>query len=214
MAKKAGKQPKTKVRRNKNKRKGAIAEGVLVEAALAVADAAGANAPAVIVLSGNAAGVADGRIKNCEPSVVPPGELPAPPAAPPSQPRFQEDVREAWWGINNQLQTGACVGFGVGDGLLRWHLVKKGRITEQQALSVRYFWMGAKEMDEYGKWPTTFLEDEGTSIWAALKVANMYGCLLESELPINGPLFAGSKDKFLNVASQRKVEKVHRLEID
>lgn len=165
--------------------------------------------------AGDTAMAANGRIKNCEPSVVPPSELP-PPGAPPTGPAvWPEDLRdETWWPINNQGSTGACVGFGVGDGLIRWHLVKKGRIAPQQALSVRYFWMAAKEMDEYGKWPTTFLEGEGTSIWAALKTAMLYGCLLEKELPLEGRLFPGSKDQFLSLASQRKVNKVHPLELD
>lgn len=162
-----------------------------------------------------AAAPAAGRIKNCEPSIVPPNELP-PPGVPPAGPAvWPEDLRDnTWWPVGNQLSTGACVGFGVGDGLIRWHLVQKGRITKNDSLSVRYFWMAAKEMDEYGNWPTTFLEEEGTSIWAALKMATLYGCLLDSELPMDGTLFQGSKDKFLSVAGQRKISKVHKLELD
>ncbi|HEX5103980.1 MAG TPA: hypothetical protein VFV87_09235, partial [Pirellulaceae bacterium] len=155
------------------------------------------------------------RIRNCEPSVVPPSQLPLP-GAPPSGPSvWPEDLREdSWWPVSDQGRTGACVGFGVGDGLIRWHLVKKGRLAPEEALSVRYFWMAAKEMDEYGDWPTTFLEEEGTSIWAALRMAMLYGCLLESELSLDGKLFQGSKDQFLNVASRRKISKVHPLELD
>jgi len=161
------------------------------------------------------ADLTDGRIKNCQPSVVPPGDLP-PPGPPPSGPaRWPEDLREeSWWPVNNQGRTGACVGFGVGDGLVRWHLVKKNRITEQQRLSVRYFWMAAKEMDEFANWPTTFLEEEGTSIWAALNMALLYGCLIEQELPLQGNLFPGSKDQFLDLAGQRKINMVHPLELD
>jgi hypothetical protein len=155
------------------------------------------------------------RIKNCEPSVVPPAEMP-PPGAPPTGPAdWPEDLRdETWWPVSDQKATGACVGFGVGDGLIRWHLVQKQRIAKKEFLSVRYFWMAAKEMDEYGQWPTTFLEAEGTSIYAALRMAMLYGCLLEDELPLNGTLFQGSREKFLNLASQRKISRAHPLELD
>ena len=155
------------------------------------------------------------RIRNCQPSVIKPGELPFTAPVAVSQ-VWPEDLRETWWPVQDQGRTGACVGFGVGDGLVRWYLVKTNprEVAPDQPLSVRYFWMAAKEMDEFGDWPTTFLEEEGTSVWAALKTAMTYGCLLEAELPLNGGLFPGSKDMFLSVAAARKISKVHPLELN
>ena len=106
------------------------------------------------------------RVTNCEPSIVAPSDLTPLTTALPLGPRqFADDLREPWWTIGDQGHAGACVGWAVGDGLLRWHLVKKNRLPPDERLSVRYFWMAAKELDEYNLWPTTFLEYEGTSIW-------------------------------------------------
>jgi len=155
------------------------------------------------------------RIKNCEPSIVSPSDLPPLTMPLPLGPRqFPDDLREAWWPVGDQGRAGACVGWAVGDGLLRWHLVKKNRLPPEERLSVRYFWMAAKELDEYNLWPTTFLEFEGTSIWAALRVAMLYGSLREAELPLAGSLFLGTKDRFLATANGLKVNKVHQLEKD
>src|SRR5687767_2457480 len=48
-----------------------------------------------------------------------------------------KDLREAWWKIGNQLNTGSCVGWATADSVLRWHLVKAKRIKQDDVLSVR-----------------------------------------------------------------------------
>ena len=34
------------------------------------------------------------------------------------------DMRAAWWKINNQENTGSCVGWATADGVVRWHMTK------------------------------------------------------------------------------------------
>jgi C1A family cysteine protease len=156
------------------------------------------------------------RITNCKVSIVAPEQLPnlmavSDGAAPVPESLWKSDFT---WPVGNQLDTGACVGWAVGDGLIRWYLVKKGRLTDSEPLSVRYFWMAAKELDEFGECPTTFLEHEGTSIWAALQIAQRFGALKESLLPNQGKLFAGSQLQFIMEADRLKVSMVRKLERD
>src|SRR4051812_14460961 len=76
------------------------------------------------------------RILNCLPSpatendwgmenAVGAAVLSAPAAAPPSS----VDLREAWWKINDQGSSGSCVGWATADSVVRWHMVKAGRLT-------------------------------------------------------------------------------------
>ena len=53
------------------------------------------------------------------------GALTAIAAPPPSV-----DLRAAWWSINDQEDTGSCVGWATADGLVRYHMVKAGRLTK------------------------------------------------------------------------------------
>ena len=116
------------------------------------------------------------------------------------------DLREPWWKIGNQGSTGSCVGWATADSLLRWHFVKAGRIGPNEMLSVRFVWMAAKETDEFGQRPTTFIEPEGTSLKAALDVARKYGCVRDRELPFAAPrLFRGDAKAFYLLASQLKI---------
>jgi hypothetical protein len=155
------------------------------------------------------------RIRNCTPSVIKDMKLPDPPAEPVTTAALDEDLRrDDWWPIEDQKNTGACVGFGVGGGLVRWNLVTKGPLKKEEKVSTRYFWMAAKEMDEYAEWPTTFIDSEGTSIFAALRMAHQFGCLLKSELDMDGPLFQGSRNYFLDLAGRRKIKNYHQLEFD
>lgn len=94
------------------------------------------------------------------------------------------DLRDSnWWLIGDQTDHGACVGFATAD-ILWWHLVKKGAFPKDKNkwLSRRFVWMAAKEMDEFTDYPTTFLEQPGTSLKAALDIIRRYGCVAETEL--------------------------------
>lgn len=116
------------------------------------------------------------------------------------------DLREAWWEIGDQGASGSCVGWAVADSLLRWHFVKAGRLGAQERLSTRFVWMAAKETDEFTQRPSSFLEEAGTSLKAALKVARDLGVVPESELPFDPHvLYGGSERTFYAMASQMRI---------
>ena len=46
------------------------------------------------------------------------------------------DLREGWWAIGDQGNTGSCVGWGTADAVLRWHFVKAGRLGKTEKLSM------------------------------------------------------------------------------
>jgi hypothetical protein len=116
------------------------------------------------------------------------------------------DLREAWWEVGDQGDTGSCVGWAMADSVLRYHFTKAGWIGEGDRLSVRFAWMAAKELDEFSAAPTTFIEPEGTSLKAALDVARKYGAVLERYLPFrSGALFPDTAEVFYGRAAQLKV---------
>ena len=122
------------------------------------------------------------------------------------------DLRERWWEINDQGQTGSCVGWATADGLLRWHLAKKAAVKKNELLSVRFIWMSAKETDEFTSTPSTFIEEAGTSLKSALDVARKYGCVTDALLPFaSGVLFPGSEKTFYARAARFKITSYFNL---
>lgn len=121
------------------------------------------------------------------------------------------DLRERWWTIGNQGVTGSCVGWAFADSLLRYHFVKSGKLKKHERVSVRYIWMAAKEMDGVCEYPTTFIDDTGTSAKAALKVVTKFGALKASSLPFHGRLVKLRESNFLEVAGQLKVKAYFNL---
>ncbi|MCD4671370.1 MAG: C1 family peptidase [Anaerolineaceae bacterium] len=116
------------------------------------------------------------------------------------------DLREDWWQIGDQGATGSCVGWAAADSVLRWHLVRTERITPEQLLSVRYIWMAAKETDEFNQRPTSFIEQSGTSLKAALDVARKYGLVASEVLPFqDSELYAGTSRQFYILAAQLRI---------
>lgn len=130
------------------------------------------------------------------------GALGAPVAAPPSV-----DLRAAWWAINNQESTGSCVGWATADGLVRYHMVKAGKLRPEQLLSARHIWMASKETDEFQSRPETFIEGAGTSLKAALDVARKHGTAVASDLPfhITTNMYLGDENTFYANCAQRKI---------
>lgn len=100
------------------------------------------------------------------------------------KPQRRLDLRRKWWPVSNQHPTGACVGYAVADGVLRFLYVKHKLMRKDQKPSVRFIWMANKETDDLTKYPTTFLETAGTSTKLALKVVKKYGCVDEDTLPM------------------------------
>jgi hypothetical protein len=131
------------------------------------------------------------------------GKKPIPPAT---------DLREAWWNVGNQGATGSCVGWALADSVLRYLFVKSGKLREHEHISVRFVWMAAKEMDHTVPYPTTFLDDAGTSAKSALRVVTKIGALTTSVLPFEGSGLAGLKEgDFLKVAGRLKVKAYFNL---
>ena len=98
--------------------------------------------------------------------------------------------------MSDQGHTASCVGWTVADSVLRWHLVKEGRLPTDQPLSARHVWMAAKETDQREEYPSTFLEQDGTSLKAGLDVVRKFGAVLEAELPWNGSWPSGTPEAF------------------
>ena len=133
------------------------------------------------------------------------GHLDARPA-PPSL-----DLREAWLGVADQGHTNSCVGWALADSVLRWQHVKAGRLAPDQGLSARYVWMGSKETDARITYPSTFLEEDGTSLKAGLELVRRFGIVLESELPWEHGLAAGSPEAFYASAGTRRLTRYYNL---
>jgi Papain family cysteine protease len=122
------------------------------------------------------------------------------------------DLREPWWKVGEQGSTGSCVGWAVGDGLLRWHFVKAGKLAQTDTISPRFMWMASKETDESTTRPTTFIDRAGTSIKSALDVGRKYGSVREFMLPFaSAKLYAGQLETFYAAAALRKVSSYFNL---
>ena len=152
------------------------------------------------------------RILNCKPSqdteedwtfeTAAEADIVAAPRSLPSS----KDLRADWWQIGDQGTTGSCVGWAAADSVIRWHLVKAGRLPQDQLLSPRYVWMASKETDQFITRPTTFIEKEGTSLKSALDIARKYGVVRDLTLPFgSGRLYSGSAATFYAIAAQRKI---------
>jgi len=124
------------------------------------------------------------------------------------------DLREPWWKIRDQKDTGACVGFATADGVLRWHYTRKKLITEGTEVSPRFIWMANKETDTFTTYPSTFIESVGTQTKLALSIAKKYGCALEEDLPMEGPLYSGSMQDFYYNAAKFRIIAYQNLGTD
>jgi Papain family cysteine protease len=115
------------------------------------------------------------------------------------------DLRQPWHEVPQQGHTASCVGWSLADSVLRWHLVKAGRLAPDAHLSARHIWMSAKETDAREDYPSTFLEQDGTSLKAGLEVIRKFGAVLDSELPWAGGLASGPPDAFNQSAASRRI---------
>lgn len=123
-----------------------------------------------------------------------------------------KDLREPWWTIGDQKDTGSCVGWATADAVIRWHFVKANRISKTDLTSPRYVWMAAKETDVFVSQPTTFIESDGTSLKAALDIARKFGVVLDKVLPFaSGSLYKGDVNTFYALAAQLKIASYFNL---
>ena len=116
------------------------------------------------------------------------------------------DLRAPWWKIGDQQQTGSCVGWASTDGLLRYHMVKVGRLGQAELLSPRLTWMASKETDEFISRPETFIEGAGTSLKAAMDILRKYGAVPDALLPfhIETAMYLGNENTFFATAATRR----------
>jgi Papain family cysteine protease len=121
------------------------------------------------------------------------------------------DLRRPWHPIADQGETASCVGWAVADSVLRWHLVESGRLEPDQRLSPRHVWMSAKETDQRDEYPSTFLEQDGTSLKSGLDVVRKFGVALESELPWEGHLATVPPETFNRSARRRRIMAYYNL---
>ena len=126
------------------------------------------------------------------------------------------DLREGWWAINNQEDTGSCVGWAAADGVVRWHMVKAGKLRKNRMLSPRHVWMASKETDALRTRPETFIEEAGTMIKSALDVARKHGVALEEDLPfhVDTKMYLGPEATFYARCSRRKIASYFNLELN
>lgn len=117
-----------------------------------------------------------------------------------------KDLRAKWWKIGDQEDTGSCVGWGSTDGVMRYHLVKAGKLKQTQLLSTRFTWMASKETDEFISRPETCIEEAGTSLKAALDICRKFGVVLEKLVPfhIQTKMYTGNANAFFAEAALRK----------
>jgi C1A family cysteine protease len=123
------------------------------------------------------------------------------------------DLRKSWWAINDQEDTGSCVGWATADGVVRYHMVKANRLPKNQLLSPRFVWMASKETDEYTDRADTFLEGSGTSLKAAMDIVRKFGAVTETLLPFHivTKMHVGAENAFYAEAAQRKVSSYFNL---
>jgi hypothetical protein len=121
-------------------------------------------------------------------------------AAPPAS----VDLRAAWWNIGDQEDTGSCVGWASTDGVMRYHLVKAGKLGEKDRVSPRATWMASKETDTFVTRPETFIEEAGTTPKAAMDICRKFGVVPEPMLPfhITTKMYVGDENTFYATAAQ------------
>ena len=136
------------------------------------------------------------------------GALGAVAALPPSV-----DLRQPWWTVGDQGQTGSCVGWASADGVVRYHMVAAGKLKKSQMLSPRYVWMASKETDEYTLRPESFVEEAGTSLKGAMDVCRKFGVATLALLPfrITTLMYTGGENAFYAAAAQLRVASYFNL---
>ena len=137
------------------------------------------------------------------------GAMTAVAAPPPSV-----DLRAAWWAIDDQEDTGSCVGWATAEGVVRYHMVSAGKLAKNVLLSPRFVWMGSKETDEFTVRPETFVEEAGTSLKAAMDVVRKYGAVTMSLLPFHivTKMYTGGENALYAAAAQLKIASYFNLQ--
>ena len=121
-------------------------------------------------------------------------------------------IKRPWWSQpRSQGNSSACVGYAVGNGLLRFLLHESGKQQKPPLMSTRFIWQGAKEFDPFTDFPTGFLYDEGTKIQTALHLVYKHGCLLERHLHSGDRWPRLSKGQMMNTAKRYSISGYYNL---
>jgi hypothetical protein len=135
------------------------------------------------------------------------------------RPARARDLRAGrpWFKVQDQGQTGSCVGFALADAVMRWQLVDKRRLAPTQRLSARFIWMASKEIrgqrQKPEEWrPSTFLEEAPTNAKDALDVVRRYGAVTAQMLPWDGRLNRGPVERFFDRAREYRISAYHSLD--
>lgn len=120
------------------------------------------------------------------------------------------DLRESWWRVQNQKNTGACVGFSIAYGLLWWHWVNNGK-SERDKPSARFVWMASKETDSWTRFPTSFVEGSGTYIKDALTVCRKHGVIADNRLSMRAETTSIPESTLYAEAARNRIVSYHRL---
>ena len=117
------------------------------------------------------------------------------------------DLRASWWTIADQEDTGSCVGWATAEGVVRYHMVAIDKLDKTQPLSPRFVWMASKETDEFTDRPSSFVEEAGTSLKAAVDICRKYGTVTNEMLPfhIATKMHTGTENAFYAAAAQRRI---------
>ena len=123
------------------------------------------------------------------------------------------DLRQGWWDVGDQGQTGSCVGWASADGVVRYHMVNANKLPKPGKLSPRFVWMASKETDEFVLRPESFIEEAGTSLKAAMDVCRKYGTVKMSLLAfdINTLMYTGAENAFYAAAAQCRITSYFNL---
>jgi C1A family cysteine protease len=126
------------------------------------------------------------------------------------------DLRADWWKINDQENTGSCVGWATADGVVRWHMHQAGKLKAAEMLSPRHVWMASKETDSIRGIPETFLEEAGTMLKAAMHIAHKFGVAREAELPFHlaTTMYTGDENTFYAKAAHHRIASYTNLKRD
>lgn len=126
-------------------------------------------------------------------------------AAPPDK----VDLREDWFVVKDQGSTGSCSGFSASS-LMEYAFTKTKRLNAGETIAPRPIWMAAKETDRYTDYPTTFIEQEGTSLNAVLNILQRYGCVRESVMPF-ASLYTQTVQQFYSQSAALRIASYYNV---
>lgn len=124
------------------------------------------------------------------------------------------DLRQSWWHIDDQENTGSCVGWASAEGVVRYHMATANKVPKSAVLSARFVWMASKETDAYVARPETFTEEAGTSLKAAMDICRKYGVPQATLLPfhINTLMYTGPENALYAAAAQLRIASYFNLQ--